>query len=413
MSATTASAFPRPITRLEDVDLPNKQLMEHMGSDKGSDPIPPDQYLYFLNDSDPRQRMLAFVRSKTIRHGHRCRYCVDEHGQPIILEQVAAHFSWTMKYARAIWLELENEGLVFEVEGRLHLSGKVTLPPDPEKCNPTEKGFCTESFADYLTHQIEQLEPDVRAKFDRDYQTYSRYERKVKAEAVALARSLLEPRQAQFFARFGIDVKHYKKRRNGEGKEMLKVEWAELPDEFVQILQTDSVQTEIPNSYNAKNGSVQNSYPLVITEEEEKVSQSVPPGSDDRLTDIENAIPEALTAGLHDTPSPELLRRISRNLGDAPLERFTERIYARWKSITSLGLLAELALDVGKAWKAEKKAQQNGNHPPPTSDEGLAEQKLLAERERILADYRAGKLDEDDVAEYARIFPGIWDGAMN
>ena len=85
-----------------------------------------------------------------------------------------------------------------------------------------------------------------------------------------------------------------------------------------------------------------------------------------RFAAIENAIPVALCEKLHETPSAALIERIDANLCGAPPERLTERIRARWKNITSLGILERLARDVGKAWAkgyaeraaAEKEAEQ-------------------------------------------------------
>ncbi|MES2135767.1 MAG: hypothetical protein V4502_01735 [Pseudomonadota bacterium] len=71
--------------------LPREQsevarLMTEMGSTKGFDPMPPDQYLYFLGKAEPPlQRLLALVRSLTIRVGHWSPYCVDEHGKELRL----------------------------------------------------------------------------------------------------------------------------------------------------------------------------------------------------------------------------------------------------------------------------------------------------------------------------------------
>ncbi len=65
-------------------DSTHTQLMQAMGA-KSFDPIPPDQYLYFLDeDETAEQRLLAWLRSKTIR-GRRSgptAYAHDERGRP-------------------------------------------------------------------------------------------------------------------------------------------------------------------------------------------------------------------------------------------------------------------------------------------------------------------------------------------
>lgn len=115
----------------------NDELMRLMGSKKGSDPIPPDQYLYFLEDPDPEQRVPAYVRSKTIRMGHRSPFCVDEHARPITLDRLAADCGWQPSHASEYLSRLETKGLVRTERGgtepgtekdlRIYLCGRVPL----------------------------------------------------------------------------------------------------------------------------------------------------------------------------------------------------------------------------------------------------------------------------------------------
>lgn len=111
------------------------------------------------------------------------------------------------------------------------------------------------------------------------------------------------------------------------------------------------------------------------------VSQFVVPLADDRLTDtsvgkaqrhaaIAAAIPAELCKKLNEVPSAALIDRIDVKLDGAPPEKLKERIWARWKTIMSLGLLENLAEDVGKAWKIEgpdsrERASAAGASPNP------------------------------------------------
>lgn len=113
-------------------------------------------------------------------------------------------------------------------------------------------------------------------------------------------------------------------------------------------------------------------------------SQSVPPEREpDRQTDspasspaeryaaIEAAIPPALCESLNETPTLTLLKRIDHNLAGAPLERFVAHVKKRYSAITGLGLLKDLADDVGKAWRkgaAARRDLSEAGEPGETMD---------------------------------------------
>lgn len=88
----------------------------------------------------------------------------------------------------------------------------------------------------------------------------------------------------------------------------------------------------------------------------------------ERLTAIEAAIPPALCKKLHDTPTIGLIKEIDRRLDGAPVANFTERISERYAAINSLGLLKDLAADVGAAWRkaaASPPGESVQPEPPP------------------------------------------------
>jgi len=98
-------------------------------------------------------------------------------------------------------------------------------------------------------------------------------------------------------------------------------------------------------SLNGKNGNVGQSVSPVHSA---AIGQ---PRLTDRQSQILSAIPPELLERLDDTPSPRLLERIDQKLAGAPLQDFTERIAARWQTITALGILGSLADDVSRAWR--------------------------------------------------------------
>jgi len=110
-----------------------------------------------------------------------------------------------------------------------------------------------------------------------------------------------------------------------------------------------------------------------IQKEEEIVSLSVSSeleeAENDRLTDIAEAIPEELQDELQQTPSYQLLTQIDQNLSGAPVASLTQKIIQRRKVITSLGILPELARDVGDAYIRTqiKSMATTVNGSPPTA----------------------------------------------
>jgi DNA-binding transcriptional ArsR family regulator len=81
------------------------------------------------------------------------------------------------------------------------------------------------------------------------------------------------------------------------------------------------------------------------------------------------AIPIELFVKLQDLPSPALLTEMYLKLAGAPPEHLTQKIRQRWDSIRSLGLLANLAQDVGDAFKrleVQIPATVQSNSPPAT-----------------------------------------------
>jgi hypothetical protein len=246
--------------------ITNNQLMDRMGSQKGSDPIPPDQYLHFLTDSDPQKRLHAWVLSKTIRFGHRSPYCVDEKGKTLGLKDAAAEFGWGITHARQTWAKLQKRGLVRKDEDeKLWLCG--TVPPASEIADEDDAN-CTVCFPEYVGEQIQQLSEDERERLLAGYERLNELKRRIQADAMALVRLRQDELSRQFFGGFNIDLKCYKKRRDSEGERIVKVLIGPLPDEFVQFA-GDSVQNGKGISYKAESDLVQNGYPY-RTEKTEK-----------------------------------------------------------------------------------------------------------------------------------------------
>lgn len=103
------------------------RLARELGSPRGVDPIPPDQYLTYMGDEHPETlRLWAWVLSKTIRLGHRRASCVDERGRPLRLSDAARELEIGEANVRRAWRWLEAQGRVRRDGSRLVLTGEIT-----------------------------------------------------------------------------------------------------------------------------------------------------------------------------------------------------------------------------------------------------------------------------------------------
>jgi hypothetical protein len=237
---------------------PNAELMRLMGSKKGGDPIPPDQYLCFLTSKDPRQRALAWVRSKTIRHKHRSPFCVDEQGKVITLSHMALDFGWDLGFASRIMSQLEAMKLVAKDGlGRICLCGEVPDLIDQRELDPLD---CTVNLPPYIQLQINNLTPVRRAAFERKWKAFSDFTEAVKRDAIAAARSASAPFESRLFAEFDLRKKPGKKSRNGDQPMFVQLTLLAEPD-YDEQSTDDSVQPPDANSYSDETASAQPTNP--------------------------------------------------------------------------------------------------------------------------------------------------------
>ena len=232
---------------------PNAELMRSMGSKKGADPIPPDQYLCFRTSKDPRQRALAWVRSKTIRHKHRSPFCVDEQGRALSLSHMALDFSWDLGFASRILSQVETMKLVAkDAQGRIFLCGDVPdLIPERERYSLD----CTVNLPPYIQDQINHLTPVRRAAFERKWKAFSDFSEAVDRDAIAAARAVKAPFESGLFAEFDLRKKPGKKRRK-EDKPSVQLTLLTVPNFDVQST-PDSAQSADPHPYAGESTSAQ------------------------------------------------------------------------------------------------------------------------------------------------------------
>jgi hypothetical protein len=207
----------------------NIELMRAMGSPNGSDPIPPRQYLYFRDDSDPVQRLLAIIRSNAIRYGHRCHFATEDDGSATTMQNVADEgFSGNWANANRAWQNAEAQKLVIrDKEGRLLLCGNVPSrkaqrksqekqrdTDGPPLCTEWSK-LCTEWAAPaYIREDLERRDEESRENFALRYRQHLKWADAVEADAIAAARREAEKREKLLFAEFGMARQQNGKKRD-------------------------------------------------------------------------------------------------------------------------------------------------------------------------------------------------------
>jgi hypothetical protein len=252
----------QPASEGDTGQLSSAQLMRDMGSTKGFDPIPPDQYLAYRDKRyAPVQRLWAWVLSKTIRHGHRSPYCVDEQGNELWIKHAATDLNMDQANVRHAWVELEREGRVERDGRRLLLKGTVVLPE--VQANKRRSEVYINLFPPYLAKQIKRLPDDRREALLTEYDRERTTEAKVMAEAAAGVRSIFDQRKDSVLTRFGVKKIRDKKRRPEESPFVPVI--AEFVQRFIQTPASPDLRVcDIP-----KNGHVQTSASLLPSETEE------------------------------------------------------------------------------------------------------------------------------------------------
>lgn len=167
-----------------------KRLAAELGSPRGLDPIPPDQYLTFMEPHNPESlRLWAWVLSKTIRLGHRSASCVDERGRALSLADAARELAMDAGSVRRAWRWIESQGKVRRTGGRLFCAGEIVkgeekagravqpLPPflrllSPELRQQIEA--LPKERRGELTAKLEQMQAK-RYELQREAMAYARY----------------------------------------------------------------------------------------------------------------------------------------------------------------------------------------------------------------------------------------------
>jgi hypothetical protein len=229
-----------------------------LGSTKGLDPIPPDQYLTFQDKRyPPTIRLWAWHLAHTIRLGKRKAWAVDDAGKELTLQHAAADLGMDGGNIRHAWRQLEIEGRVRKDGRRLRICGDIqTLGAEKEK----RSEVCTNTLPLSILNQI----PAANRKA-----VLAQYEREEKAEAKCLAalaavgRSIFSPRKDSILIHAGCKLNRFerKAKEDSEQEKRLRLIFASAIEPvvpvFIQTLGTVSEQTSEPCLSKLPNDPVQ------------------------------------------------------------------------------------------------------------------------------------------------------------
>ena len=206
---------------------------------------------------------------------------------------------------------------------------------------------------------------------------------------------------------------------------------AKVPDEVVRkslldrvgVIQADykKAQRVIQNQRNDGLQVIRSEASILIEETKRDVPSNIVGRSVERPTDGPGLAPSApgntsgqataenvlellrrrLGRRLHDEPRPKLCREIVEALRGAPLVDLDHRISLRSASITSMGLVRNLAEDAGKAWLAQEQLR--------LKDERAYQEQMERQSREAVADIQARwpSMEPEDREWYAKELPDL------
>lgn len=448
MTAATATARKKPGSVKPTDTGATMRLMAEMGSEKGWDPIPPDQYLYFLGKHEaPLQRLLALVRKLTIGRDARSPYCMDENGKEVrsahlekMLGMDHGNFQRALKEAVERKLirvgsrsspsqsPLDGPRAHRKVDGasahphRVYLLGSV--PKSAGYKEGEEKGgVCTDSYLTPAQKEIVTGWPEERrTRFYAEFETAVKFKRQIEADAIALARVAGDRALDQVLSAHALPKRRLPKRREPESA-VVKLELLTRLDGSVQ---TQSVQTHANESVQTgRRESVRTSASLLSLEDLESlgaVGRSVdgqhhtdPPADrpiSDRVGDIKTLLNAEYGPKFHERATVYLCRQVAAALGDAPVDLLRELIRRKMSRATGMGFAVALAQDVGTHWR-ETQSERDQSQRAQRSDRHDWDAALEKQRRDHIEMWRATLADPQASAEDKRLAAEFLEGALD
>lgn len=401
-------------------DAPNLDLMRKMGSQKGYDPMPPDQHQWQRAKHEPLiHRIWSVLCAHTIRAREpqpgqivRTPYATKDDGKtPFMSPDLVTELDEDRGNVRRAWIIGEKKGLWRRDEkGRLWLNGSVTEKQVTE-ANERRKSDVYDCMTRLDLLKLKRLPKERQEEFRRVWEAHKAYANADYAEVKARIDAKHAGIEDNIRTAFGLDV-----RRIGN-KPRQPVAVPDCLREFVQTREEGRVSTD------HKNGFVQTRASLFDSEEttEVLVSQSVevpepkkadgptdpplpsgtgtqaapeatPPAEDAdlaRVADIIHAQLGRACPGQHVTA--KLCRDVLAALEDTPPDYYAAALRVRAERAirrrepTSLGLALPLARETVKRWRIETR------HFTPRQQRDFEEARAKASARWTLTDSAASE----------------------
>lgn len=205
-----------------------------LGSTKGLDPIPPDQYLTYQDKRYPlKLRLWAWELSHTVSRNARSPHAVNAKGKALSLKHAAADLEEDLANVHRAWRQLENEGRVRRTrDGRLILVADFDLKNDGE--DEAKEIVCTSFKIGYIQRDLAKLAPELRQEFLRLEKEDDDLFRFAHRAEIAALRFKFDQRQNSRYAAFGLELRRQEHGKPEERKR--RAEWLQAVLPFVENL---------------------------------------------------------------------------------------------------------------------------------------------------------------------------------
>lgn len=248
-------------------NTPFKTLLKELGSAQGADPLPPSQYLFFLDPTQPaQQRLLAWVRSKTIRFrpqddgsDGRSAFAVNDKGKTLGIADMARELGWKLPNASREWSMAEKVGLVRREGKKLYLNGNV---PRLQKGKTGRNVICTDNLPKSIRKVIEGWPEARRLEFYAVWEPARKLDHALQAHQIAKARMSATEVYDTILDQFGLARKHPPK-----PAEFAPPTVPEQLSLFIQMQPDGGVQITIPRGGTDNKIAVSTDNPILMPTE--------------------------------------------------------------------------------------------------------------------------------------------------
>ena len=210
------------------------QFATDLGSPNGLDPIPPAQYLQFLQSPDEELRLWGWMLQHTIGRNARSIFAVDTKGRDLNFKHAAADLDIDLSNVYKKWGGLVKIGCVKrDDEGRLVLCGDFQVP---KRAKEKRKKPCTNNYSSRFQRELAKLPPKRREEFLREEQAdldAFNCEHRIALNAI---RYRLEQRQDIRYKSFGLPLDRQNHGKAGQNEKEKAEELARKRREIQLVL---------------------------------------------------------------------------------------------------------------------------------------------------------------------------------